>query len=113
EDISADYFREFCKLIAQDLKVNELNPGFVALMSNGTSGDANCSDFTKTNWPVNPIIVAKAVAATAMQALADLKYHDWVPLAASEERIVFNVRLPKKVQVDGARELLARETGQR
>src|SRR2546426_4505483 len=37
QEISADYFGEFCKLIAQDLKANELNPSFVALMSNGTS----------------------------------------------------------------------------
>ena len=113
QEISADYFGEFCNLIAQDLKADELNPGFIALMSNGTSGDANCSDFTKTNWPVNPVIVAKAVATTAMQALADLKYHAWVPLAASEKRIVFNVRLPTKEQVAEAREYLATKVGQR
>jgi len=29
--------RRFCKLIAQELKTDEMNPGFVALMSNGTS----------------------------------------------------------------------------
>jgi hypothetical protein len=113
QEISADYFGEFCEIIARDLKANELNPGFVALMSNGTSGDANCSDFTKTNWLVNPVIVAEAVAATAMQALADLKYHDWVPLAASEKRVVFNVRLPTKEQVAEAREYLATKVGQR
>ena len=72
QEISADYFGEFCELIARDLKANELNPGFVALMSNGTSGDANCSDFTKTNWLVNPVIVAEAVAATMSGAVADL-----------------------------------------
>ena len=82
-------------------------------MSNGTSGDANCSDFTKTNWPVNPAIVAKAVAATAMQALADMKYQDWVPLAASEKRAVFNVRLPTREQVAEAREYLATKVGNR
>jgi hypothetical protein len=113
QEISADYFGEFCELIAQDLKADELNPGFVALMSNGTSGDANCSDFTKTNWPVNPAIVAKAMATTVMQALADLKYHEWVPLAVSEKRVVFNVRLPTKEQVAEAREYLATKVGQR
>src|SRR5438477_6683086 len=74
-EISADYFGEFCRLIARDLKADELNPGFVALMSNGTSGDANCSDFTKTNWPVNPLLVAQAVTATVLRTLADMKYH--------------------------------------
>jgi len=66
------------------LNADELNPGFVAFMSNGTSGDANCSDFTKTNWVVNPVIVAKAVAAAAIQALANVKYQDWAPLASSK-----------------------------
>jgi hypothetical protein len=113
QEISADYFGEFCKLIAQELKANELNPGFVALMCNGTSGDANCSDFTKTDWPVNPVIVAKAVVATAMQALADMKYQDWVPLAASEKRAMFNVRLPTREQVAEAREYLATKVGNR
>ena len=68
-EISADYFGEFCRLIARDLKADELNPGFVALMSNGTSGDANCSDFTKTNWPVTPVLVAQAVTANEISRL--------------------------------------------
>src|SRR5213075_1004031 len=102
-----------CALIAPELKAEELNPEFVALMSNGTSGDANCSDFTKTNWLVNPVIVAKAVAATVLQALADVKYQDWVPLAASEKRVAFNVRLPTQEQVAEAREYLETKVGQR
>lgn len=113
QELSADYFGEFCKLIAQNLKADESNAGFVALMSNGTSGDANCSDFSKTNWPVNPVIVAEAVADAAMQARADLTYHDWVPLAVSEKRVVFNVRLPTKEQVAQARAYLATKVGQR
>src|SRR6185369_2102596 len=113
QELSADYFGEFCKLIAQNLKASERNPGFVALMCNGTSGDANCSDFTKTNWPVDPVIVARAVAATAMEALADLKYQDWVPLAASEIRVALNVRLPTQEQVAEAREYLTTKVGQR
>src|SRR5205085_7546704 len=36
QQISADYFGEFCRIIAQELKTPENNPGFVALMSNGT-----------------------------------------------------------------------------
>jgi len=113
QEISADYFGEFCKLIAQELKADELNPGFVALMSNGTSGDANCSDFTKTNWPVNPMIVAKAVAATALQALTNAAYRDWVPLAVLEKRVVFHVRLPTSEQIAEAREYLATKVGNR
>ncbi len=113
QEISADYFGEFCGLMARELHATHLNPGFVALMSNGTSGDANCSDFSKTNWVVNPVLVAKAVAAAAMQALAEVTYHDWVPLAAVERRVPFNVRLPTQEQVAQARAYLATKVGDR
>jgi hypothetical protein len=59
------------------------------------------------------VIVARAVAATAMEALADLKYQDWVPLAASEIRVALNVRLPTQEQVAEAREYLTTKVGQR
>src|SRR5439155_19843972 len=58
--LSADYFGEFCRLIANELGVAEGNP-FVALMSNGTSGDANCIDFTKPDWKNDRFMVARAV----------------------------------------------------
>jgi hypothetical protein len=112
-EFSADYFGEFCRLVAQELKADQPDSGFVALMSNGTSGDANCSDFTKTNWPVNPVLVGKAVTAAAMQALAEMKYHDWVPLQAVERRLTLGVRRPTGEQVADAREYLAAKVGNR
>jgi len=113
QEISADYFGEFCGRIEKELKAGESNPDFVALMSNGTSGDANCSDFTKSNWVVNPVIVAEAVAAAAKQALAGVEYHDWAPLAAVEKRVNFNVRLPTKEQLEMARDYLATKVADR
>ena len=107
QEISADYFGEFCRIMARELKADETNPGFVALMSNGTSGDANPIDFTKTNWVATPSIVAQAVAGAAREALAAMRYRDDVPLAVVTRHLTLGVRLPTPAQVAEAREYLA------
>jgi hypothetical protein len=102
--VSADYFGEFCRVVAQELKADT---NFVALMSNGTSGDANPIDFTKAGWVATPPVVAKAVAGAALAALAEAKYHDDVRLAASTRHVTFGVRRPTLEQVAQARDYLA------
>jgi neutral ceramidase len=108
--ISADYFGEFCRVIAQELKADT---NFVALMSNGTSGDANPIDFTKTNWVSTPPVVAKAVAVAAMQALSTMRYRDDVSLSSATCFLSLGVRRPTPDQVTKAREYLATKVGAR
>lgn len=112
-EISADYFGEFCRMMAQELNAAEQNPGFVALMSNGTSGDANPLDFTKTNWVATPSIVARAVAEAAKEALAQMRYRDDVTLAAATRHVRLGVRLPTAEQIAEARAYLAAKVGAR
>ncbi len=102
--ISADYFGEFCRVIASELKADT---NFVALMSNGTSGDANPIDFTKTNWIATPPVVAKAVAGAALAAIGNATYRDEARLAVLTRHVAFGVRLPTPQQVAQAREYLA------
>lgn len=110
--LSADYFGEFCRVMAKDLGVEEGKP-FVALMSNGTSGDANCVDFTKPGWKNDRFMVARAVADTALAALHGARYHDWVPLAMAEQKRSFKVRRPSREDVAPARDYLAKNVGDR
>jgi hypothetical protein len=76
-------------------------------MSNGTSGDANPIDFTKTNWVATPPVVAKAVAEAALTAIRNATYRDNVRLAAATRHVMFGVRLPTAEQKAQAREYLA------
>jgi hypothetical protein len=110
--VSADYFGEFCRVIAKDLGTEEAKP-FVALMSNGTSGDANCIDFTKPDWKVDRFKVARTVADATVRALKEIRYYDWVPLGMIEKKQSFKVRLPRPEDVAEAREFLARKVGDR
>jgi neutral ceramidase len=110
--ISADYFGEFCRLMARELGVVEANP-FVALMSNGTSGDANCIDFTKPDWKTDRFLVARAVADATLLALKAARYADWVPLQMVEDKISLKVRLPSREDVATARDYLSKKVGDR
>jgi hypothetical protein len=76
-------------------------------MSNGTSGDANPIDFTKTNWVATPPVVAKAVAGATMEALAQMRYRDDVSLSVATRHVNMGVRLPTPEQLAQAREYLA------
>ncbi len=104
--ISADYFGEFCRLI--DEKWNTSGRGdFTALMTNGTSGDANCIDFVHPPRKFDHRTVAADVAETALKAAAEAKWFDWVPLVMIERKTTLNVRMPSQEEVDRAGEVLA------
>lgn len=102
--LSADYFGEFCRIVASELKTDT---NFVALMSNGTSGDANPIDFTQTNWVSTPPVVAKAVADAALAAINNASYRDDAKLSVVTRHVTLGVRLPTASQVAEAREYLA------
>ncbi len=104
--LSADYFGEFCRMMARDLSVEEGKP-FVAILSNGTSGDANAVDFTKPDWKNDRFLVARAVADAAVAAMKATTYRDWAPIGMTEQTLTFKVRKPSDRDRDVAREFLA------
>ncbi|HEY0551614.1 MAG TPA: hypothetical protein VGF13_18565 [Verrucomicrobiae bacterium] len=110
QEISADYFGEFCRLMGPELNADS---SFIALMSNGTSGDANPIDFTKTNWIATPSVVAEAVARATVQAVVKMTYHDDVSLKAITRHVPLGVRRPTDAQVTQARDYLATQVGNR
>ena len=99
--ISADYFAVFCTEIEKHLGAEGLDPPFVAMLSNGTSGDANCCDFTKPRREFDRFTVGRDVAQAAFAACQTIQYHDWVPLVMEEARLELKVRKPT---ADEARE---------
>ncbi len=60
--ISADYFAVFAAEIEKRIGAENLDPPFVAMLSNGTSGDANCCDFTKPRREFDRFTVGRDVA---------------------------------------------------
>ncbi|MBI5774483.1 MAG: neutral/alkaline non-lysosomal ceramidase N-terminal domain-containing protein [Verrucomicrobia bacterium] len=110
--ISADYYGMFCDRIQQLLGADRLDPPFVGLMSNGTSGDVNNINVRpekpERRAPYEQMrLVANDVAAEVARVHKTVQFHDWVPLAAAMSELELAVRKPTPAMVERARVVLA------
>ena len=109
--LSADYFGEFARQIAQRVGAGEADPPFVGIMSNGTSADINNINFFEPGVRRQPFEqirrVAADVADSAHHAYRRIEYHDWVHLASRQAEIELGVRLPDRDDLERARKILA------
>jgi neutral ceramidase len=114
-DISADYFGAFASRIQQLLRAERLDPPFVAILANGTSGDINNINFRKKRAAQSASdqmnAVAEAVAAAANKVVSGLMYRDWVSLDSRQEELRLGVRKPDETEVKRAQEILAKAGG--
>jgi neutral ceramidase len=93
--ISADYYGMYCESLA---KLLQADSAFVALMANGTSGDVNNINFKNPRGKKQPYqqmrFVADDVAQKVHAALAKLKFHEHVTLAARYDELPVGTRRP-------------------
>ncbi|MEE8452388.1 MAG: hypothetical protein V3R99_10755, partial [Thermoguttaceae bacterium] len=104
--ISADYFGVFCRRIGELIGAEPSSPPFVGIMSNGTSGDANCCDFVNPRRKFDYVSVGEDVARAAYRAYETIDYYDWVPLVAEQKLLTLRVRMPDQDEIARAREYL-------
>ena len=107
--VSADYYGEFARLMPSRLGASD---GFVAIMSNGTSGNINNIPFNLTRPPREPFEQVRIVA----QKAADAAWHAWsgigehrnaAPLGMVQRDIVLLLRRPSADQIERAKAVLA------
>ncbi|MAS92014.1 MAG: hypothetical protein CMO55_02365 [Verrucomicrobiales bacterium] len=115
---SADYFGEFARLMP--FRVGGSNPpeNFVAMMTNGTSGDINNLTFNITRAPRAPWEqvqqVATKAADAAWRATRKIENFDQKPLVATRQReVALNYREPSHAQLEKAMELMKLTAKQR
>ncbi len=110
--LSADYFGVFAEVIGQKLKAG---PGFVGILSNGTSGDVNNINFKEPAPKSKPgersRLVADAVADAAMKALEKAEYRSDFRLAVTGSVLELPVRKPTAEEVKRAEALLEKANG--
>lgn len=106
DSLSADYFGEFATQIGLKLGNGKLDPEFVGLLSNGTSGNINNVNFTKKADPYPPMerirLVATDVAERVHEALQKVTFHDWVPLGVAQREVKLKVRVPNTKELQQA-----------
>jgi len=115
EDISADYYGAFCDRLQQLLGADRQDPPFVALLSNGTSGDINNINFRQKaplRKPYEQIQhVAGVVAAEVHRVCQTIQHRDSAPLSAAQREIKLGVRRPGKADVARAEQIIANARG--
>ncbi|NBV21106.1 MAG: hypothetical protein EBS05_04185 [Proteobacteria bacterium] len=107
--VSADYFGEFARLMPARVRADD---GFVAMMSNGTSGDINNIPFGVVRPPRAPFeqirIVAGKAADTAWHAQQKIGKHlGEARLGMVQREVVLKYRRPTAQQLAEARAVLA------
>lgn len=111
--ISSDYFGVYCDRLQQLLGADWQDPPFVAMLSNGTSGNINNNDYSK---PAEKSAgryskirqVADEVAQATVMAMNGMEYHDWVPLDSRFSTLKLEARRPTPEQVSQAEALVAK-----
>jgi len=117
-EISADYYGMFAERMKALLESDSNGyPPFVAMLSNGTSGNIN-----NVNWFANEPLpamrpyekmrqVANVIAAEAYKTYQTIRYQDWVSLSSAQTEINLGVRLPKKEETERAKGIIAKANG--
>ena len=115
---SADYFGEFSRIMP--FRIGGVNPpdNFVAMMTNGASGDINNLVFTGSRAPRSPFeqirIVASKTADASWRAVRKIENYDPKPLIATRQREVdLPYREPNQREISLAKDLLNRTRQER
>ena len=115
---SADYFGEFSRIMPY--RIGGTNPptDFVAMMTNGASGDINNLVFTGTRAPRSPFeqirIVASKTADAAWRAVKKIETYETKPVIATRQREVnLPYREPNEREIKLAEDLLQRTRKER
>ena len=111
-DISADYFGYFSQYIEQKIGAAKVEPKFVGVLSNGTSGDINNINFqpppdSKRYGRYEKMQeVALHVATKVHQAYTAIKYENQVQLGALQKDIQLKLRQPSEAMLKHFEEAL-------
>jgi hypothetical protein len=107
--ITADYFGVFAKHIARNLDAGN---GFVAMLSNGTSGEANIWDFLQPDrYPKEEHqkkeVIGKDLAVKLSQAIKNIQWQSNPSLSAAFQYVTLGVRKPSAAEVEAAKEIVS------
>ncbi len=106
--LSADYFGEFARQIADRL---DADSSFVGILSNGASGDVNNYNFQNPRPSAKPMKrieqVAAKIADVAIDARKLIEHHSDLSLSMTERALDLKIRKPDEADLSYARTMLA------
>ena len=110
--LSSDYFGVVAKELERKLSTDASTP-FVGIMANGTSGDANCIDFSRPPQPFNHREVGKYVAQRILDLIPTMRYQSTAKVDGQLETITVNVRVADTEELKQAEAYVATKMADR
>ena len=110
--VSSDYYGEFARQLSREVALG--SEGFVASMSQGTSGDLWWGDYSlpkRQEWTMEEF--TRGLVTLVTEAVASASYQSNLSLSMAEKRVTLERRLPDDARLAWAREMLQRMAGQR
>ena len=105
--VSGDVCGRFGLKFAELIGVSNQQPGFVGILSQGTSGDSMWMDYSQPAKPNDLDAYVKALAEGAVQACESIQYRSDITLAMAEETLKLNRRTPDEARLKWAHDLVA------
>jgi hypothetical protein len=105
--VSPDYYGPFARNMER-LIGRDGEPAFVAMMSQGTSGDQQWMDYSKPQQKTTEQTYAAEMAAIAHAAYKTIQYRTSAPLAISQATLRLVRRVPDAQRLAWAKETLAK-----
>jgi len=105
--VSGDICGRFGLKFAELIGVTNQQPGFVGILSQGTSGDSMWMDYSQPARPTDLDAYVKALAEGAVRACESIQYRSDISLAMAEETLKLHRRTPDEARLKWAHELVA------
>jgi len=105
--VSGDFAGHFGLKLASLIGANNEPPGFVGIMSQGTSGDSMWMDYSKPPAKNDLDAYTQRVAEIAAEAYKSVTHRSDVSLAMEEATLKLNRRVPDEARLKWAQELAA------
>jgi hypothetical protein len=111
QPVSADYYGMFAEKLGPLIGAADVEPAFVGIMSQGTSGDQHWMDYSQPKPAVTLEQYAGEMARIAAGACKKITFQDWMPLAMREKTMRLATRQPDAKRLAWARELVEKMNG--
>jgi len=109
--ISAGYYGRFVRHITRLIGADDGEPAFVAMMSQGTSGDQMYMDYSRPKPKLDIDTYASAVAQVAFEAYRKIEYRESVSVDMAETALSFPRRVPDTERLAWAKQTMAAMEG--
>ncbi len=103
--LSSDYYGRFANHVASMLNVTNAAAPFLAMMSQGTSGDQMWMDYGAPRKEIGYDAYARELAEEAVKAYRGIKFTNYVSLAMEQSKLKLNFRTPSEERLEWARKM--------